>query len=58
MTANGEITIYDSQKDTTVDFRCLIQSAVNQDISWNILIIFLTDLTTTHEISMEVINRP
>ena len=55
MTENGEIIIHNSQKETKVDFHCLIQSAVRQDISWKTLIVFLTDLTTTLETSMEVI---
>ena len=38
-----------------VDFQCLIQSAVRQEISWKTLMVFLSDLTTSIDESLEVI---
>ena len=55
MSENCEIAIQDSQKESKVDFQCLIQSAVRQEISWKTLMIFLSDLTTSTDESIEVI---
>ena len=55
MSENCEIAIQDSQKESKVDFQCLIQSVVRQEISWETLMVFLTDLTTSIDESMEVI---
>ena len=55
MTDNHENAIHNTPKGVRVDFQYFIQSAVNQEISWQALKIFLTDLTPSLDKSKEVI---
>ena len=55
MTSNHGNAIPEANKGVRVDFQYFIQSAVNQEISWQALVIFLTDLTPSLDKSKEVI---
>ena len=55
MTANHENAIQEVDKGVRVDFQYFIESAVKQEISWQALVIFLTDLTPSLDKSKEVI---
>ena len=55
MTSNHENAIQEANKGVRVDFQYFIQSAVNQEISWEALKIFLTDLIPSLDKSKEVI---